>query len=196
MRRTFLRVTLPAMLLVMSGCATLQQVAALRQVDFALDRISRLRLAGVSLDGIRSTSDVRATDLARVAAALATGDVPLEFLLHIRARNPEDNAVDARLLALDWTLLLEDRETVGGRLERNLVLPRGQTVDVPLDVRLDVADFVEGGARDLLELALSLAGAGGEPKNVALRATPTIDTALGPIRYPNPITIVSVQAGN
>ena len=30
---------------------------------------------------------------------------------------------------------------------------------------------------------------------IALRATPTIDTALGPIRYPQPITIVSRQVG-
>jgi hypothetical protein len=138
---------------------------------------------------------VGASEHARLAAALTQGDVPLEFLLHNSARNPESNSVDARLLALDWTLLLEDRETVSGRLERSLLLPRGQAVDVPLDVRLDLEDFVEGGARDLLDLALSLAGAGGEPRKIALRATPTIDTALGPIRYPSPITIVNVQTG-
>jgi hypothetical protein len=184
-----------AVLMLVGACATLQQIAALRQVEFALDRISRLRLAGVELDGIRTASDVRPTDIARIAAAVATDNVPLEFLLHVRGQNPESNTVDARLVALDWILLLQDRETIRGGLDRAVVFPPGQAVDVPLSVRLDVADFMAGGARDLLELALSLAGAGGEPKNVALRATPTIETSIGPIRYPRPITIVSVRAG-
>ena len=188
--------TLASTVLVLAGaCATLQQIAALREVEFALDRISRLRLAGVELDGIRSASDVRPSDIARIAAAVATDDVPLEFLLHVRGENPESNTVDARLVALDWVLLLQDRETIRGGLDRAVVFPPGRPVDVPLSVRLDVADFVDGGARDLLELALSLAGAGGEPRDVALRATPTIETAIGPIRYPRPITIVSVRTG-
>lgn len=177
-----------------SGCATLQQIAALSSVDFALDRVSRLRLAGVRLDGVRNVGDVSAIDIARIAAAVATDDVPLEFLLHVEATNPESNSVDARLVALDWTLLLEDRETISGILESGVVLPPGQPVDVPLAVSLDLTDFVEGSARDLVELALSLAGAGGEPKDLALRATPTVETALGPIRYPRPITI-GVEVG-
>jgi hypothetical protein len=184
-----------AVLLVAGACTTLQQIAALSQVEFALDRVSRLRLAGVELDGIRSASDVRPTDIARIAAAVATNNVPLEFLLHVRGENPQSNSVDARLVALDWVLLLQDRETIRGGLDRAVVFPPGRPVDMPLSMRLDVADFVEGGARDLLELALSLAGAGGEPRDVALRATPTIETAIGPIRYPRPITIVSVRAG-
>lgn len=180
--------------LAVSGCATLQQIAALSSVDFALDRVSGLRLAGVRLDGVRTIGDVSAIDIARVAAAVATDDVPLEFLLHVEATNPESNSVDARLVALDWTLLLEDRETISGILERGVVLPPGQPVDVPLEVSLNLTDFVEGSARDLVELALSLAGAGGEPKDLALRATPTVETALGPIRYPRPITI-GVEVG-
>jgi hypothetical protein len=56
-------------------------------------------------------------------------------------------------------------------------------------------DFFEGSAQDLVNLALSLTGQGGEPTEVSLRATPTVDTALGPIRYPRPITIVSREIG-
>lgn len=175
--------------LTLGGCTALQQIAALSTVDFALDRVSRLRLAGVNLDGIRSLDDVSPVDIARVAAAVAAGDVPLDFLLHVQATNPESNDIEARLVALDWTLLLEGRETVSGALDRAVTLPPGRPIDVPLAIRLDLIDFYEGGARDLIELALSLAGAGGEPKDLALRATPTVETELGPIRYPRPITI-------
>jgi hypothetical protein len=46
-----------------------------------------------------------------------------------------------------------------------------------------------------VNLALSLSGRGGAPTEVTLRATPTIETALGPIRYPRPITIVTATTG-
>jgi hypothetical protein len=196
MRRVFAGTACAAIAgLGLAGCATLQQIAALSSVEFALDRVSALRLAGVDLSGVRTIQDVSPIDVARVTAALATGDVPLDFMLHVRATNPESNTVDARLVALDWTLLLEDRETISGALDRGVILPPGQPVDVPLAVRLDLSDFAEGGARDLLELAISLAGAGGEPRDIALRATPTIETSLGPIRYPRPITI-GVRTGD
>jgi hypothetical protein len=42
-----------------------------------------------------------------------------------------------------------------------------------------------------MALALSIAGQGSESKEVALRATPVVDTPLDPIRYPRPITILS-----
>ena len=72
-------------------------------------------------------------------------------------------------------------------------MPPGRPTDVPLAISLDLVDYFEGGAQDLIELALSLSGAGGEPQDLELRATPTVETALGPIRYPRPIAI-RVQA--
>ena len=182
--------------MVAGGCATLQQIAALRQVDFAIDRVSGARLAGVSLDRVRTYQDLSAIDVARIGTALARGTVPMEFELHLSALNPADNSVAARLIAMEWTLLLEDRETVAGRIDREIVLEPGIASDIPLAIAVDLADFFEKNARDLAELALSVAGVGGAPKQVALRAQPTIQTSLGPIRYPQPITIVSGQVGS
>jgi hypothetical protein len=47
----------------------------------------------------------------------------------------------------------------------------------------------------MIDLALAVAGAGGEPTRVSLRALPTIQTSIGPIRYPQPIIIVSREIG-
>jgi len=66
---------------------------------------------------------------------------------------------------------------------------------VPISMSLNLVDFFQGSARDLVNLALSLTGQGGAPTEVALRATPTVETAIGPIRYPQPITIVSHEVG-
>ncbi|HEX7069937.1 MAG TPA: LEA type 2 family protein [Rhodothermales bacterium] len=173
------------------GCQTLRQVAALRMVDFALDNVADVRLAGVQLDRIRSYEDLRPTDLARLAASLAQRRLPLAFDLHVAAENPADNPVEARLLSMDWTLFLEDRETISGVLDQEFLIPPGSVTDIPLRIQLDLVDFFGDNMRDLVNLALSLSGEGGEPTNVRLEALPTINTAIGPIRYPQPITIIS-----
>ncbi len=177
------------------GCATLQQFAALRSVNFSLDRISSPRLAGIDLERIRSYSDLSLADGARLALAVSQQSLPMDFLLHLRAENPAENATEARLVRMDWTLLLQDRETLSGVFEEEVLLPPGQPRDVPIRISLNLVDFFEGGAQELMELALSLAGQGGAPKEVALRASPVVETPVGPIRYPTPITILSREVG-
>ena len=181
--------------LLVAGCATLQEIASLRQVDFSIAGTSDGRLAGVPLDRVRSYQDLRVTDLAVVLAALRQRRLPLAFTLHVDARNPDANQVAARLLRLDWTLWLDERETVRGRLDREFVLPPGRSVDVPLEVELDLARFFADDARELVDLAAAVAGRGGTSR-LKLTARPTISTPLGDLTYPNDITIVSRDLGS
>jgi len=182
-------------LALLTACATLQQLAALRDVDFSVDRVSAVRLADIELSSVRSYSDLGVADASRLALAVSRGELPMTFTVHVTALNPADNSVDARLVRMDWTLLLQGRETLSGVFADETLLPRGQPTDVPITLGLDLIDFFEGSARDLFDLAMDVAGAGGEPTQVTLRAVPTVDTALGPIRYPQPITIVSREVG-
>lgn len=189
------RLGLGLALIALSGCATLQQFAALRDVDFSVDRLTDVRLAGIDLARVTSYSQLSLGDAGRLMTAVSQSRLPMDFRLHLTALNPADNSVDARLVRMDWTLLLESRETLSGVFAEETLLRRGQPTDVPIDISLDLMDFFQGSAQDLLNLALSLSGQGGAPTDVTLRATPTVDTALGPIRYPQPITIVSRQIG-
>lgn len=182
-------------LALLSGCATLQQVLALRNVDFTVDRVSDVRLAGVDLGRVTSFDQLGLADAGRIGLAVTQRSVPLEFELHLLAENPADNSVDARLVQMDWTLLLQGRETLSGVFADETVLRPGQPTDVPITIQLNLVEFFEGNAQDLAELALSLSGRGGAPKEVTLRATPIVETSLGPIRYPRPITIVSREVG-
>lgn len=177
------------------ACQTLQQVANLRKLDFSLERAADARLAGVELERIRSYEDLTARDVARLSSAAAQGEMPLQFDLYVAAENPEENDVRARLVEMDWTLLLEDRETVGGVVSENMVIDPGQRRSFPVRVELDLVEFFDGSARDLFELAMAAAGRG-EPRNVSLRARPTVDTPLGPIQYPEPVTITSRTVGS
>jgi len=121
--------------------------------------------------------------------------VPLAMTVHVNAENPASNSVTARLVQLDWTLNIEDQPTVSGRLTQEYELPPGQVTDVPVTVELDLWDFFSGRAQDLFNLAQSAAGLNG-PMSISLKATPTIQTPIGPIRYPSPITIVEREVGS
>jgi hypothetical protein len=168
---------------------------ALRNVDFTFDRVADVSVAGVDVSRLRSYGDLGLADAARLSAAVVEGDVPLTLGVHLTALNPDDNSVDARLVQMDWTLLLEGRETVSGVFSEEILLPPGQPRDVAIPISLNLVEFFEGSARDLGELALSLAGVGGEPAEVVIRASPTVQTALGPIRYPRPLTLVRGTVG-
>src|SRR5688500_4831221 len=65
------------------GCATLQEIAALRRVDFELDRVTRGDLAGVDLERYRAGGGLSPVDAGRVAVALGRGELPLRFNLHV-----------------------------------------------------------------------------------------------------------------
>lgn len=181
--------------LLLPGCQALREVANLRNVDFAIDRVTGATLAGVDLGRYERYEDVRPADLVRLTTALAVGDLPLDFTLHLAAENPAENTARARLVELDWTLFLNERETVSGLFTETILLPPGEVRDVPITIRLDLLDFFDRNARDLLDLALAVTGQGGRPQEIRLQAIPTIDTPIGPIRYPEPITIVSREVG-
>jgi len=185
----------PAALAALAGCATIRQLTALRRVDFSIAGVEDGRLAGVELRRIAAYDDLGPLDVGRIALAVTRRDVPLDFRVMVRADNPADNGTAATVVKLAWTLLLDDRETIHGVLDTGVTIPPGETATIPLPMRVNLREFFDGPARSLVDLAASVAGLGSRPTRIAVRAVPTIDTPLGPITYPSPITIVSRTVG-
>lgn len=178
----------------LGACQTLREASNLKDVQFRIDRATDAQLAGIELGGIESYSDLRGTDVARLASALSRGELPLSFTLHVEAENPPSNSVDARLAQMDWTLLLEEQETIAGTFDREIVLPPGTPKDVPVDIELNLIEFFDKNLQQFVGLVTAIAGEG-PPTNVKLRVQPTVRTDLGPIKYPKPITVVSKDVG-
>ena len=171
------------------ACATLQQLAALRQVQFDLAGVRNGRLAGVDLRRISSYSSLTAADVGLITVALSRDELPLEFQVDVRGENPADNKVTAKMVRLAWSLFLNEKETVSGVLDTPVSFPPGEAVIVPMQMRLNLLDFFDGPAQSFVDLAVAVAGGKADPTAVSLRATPTVETPVGPIRYPTPITI-------
>jgi hypothetical protein len=182
-------VPLAFLALLLVGCAALQQLAVLRTVSFAFSRVSDVRIAGIRIDEGASFTSLSVGDAARLATAVAARKVPLELVAHVSATNPSENTVAARMVDLGWTLFVEDRQTLTGTLGGAVSIRPGQTADVPLTVSLDLLQLGSGGARDLFDLALGIAGQGKIRKDLRLDLVPTIETSLGPIRYPAPVVV-------
>ena len=177
------------------ACATLQQIAAVRQVRFDLAGVRNGRLAGVDLSRVRSYSDLTTLDIGRIALAVSRKDLPLAFVVDVSALNPPENQVTARMVRLAWTLLLNDKETISGVVDTSLALPPGTPANIPMRMSLNLLQFFDGPAQTLVDLAASVAGVSGDPTRISIRAVPTIDTPVGRIAYPTPITIVSRTVG-
>jgi hypothetical protein len=171
------------------GCSAYRQIAVLRTVRFEFARVSDVRLAGVRIDDVIQYGDLTITDAARLAAAVASKQMPLDLIAHLDATNPAENTVTARMVDLDWSLFIDDRHAFEGGLAGAVAIAPGRTTDVPLTVRFDLYEMGEGGARDLFDLAVAIAGRGAIRKDLRLELHPTIDTPLGPMRYPAPVVV-------
>ena len=66
---------------------------------------------------------------------------------------------------------------------------------MPVQINLDLVQFFGRNARELVDVALALTGPEGVSSRVRLVARPSIQTPLGALRYPRPITIVNRDVG-
>ena len=82
---------------------------ALEHVDFSIDGVSGVRLAGVDLSDVRTFTDLSLADGATLANAVRRGDLPLAMEIQVLADNPTSNVVDARLIEMTWTLFEEKK---------------------------------------------------------------------------------------
>jgi hypothetical protein len=181
--------------LAVTSCTALREVSNLRKVQFAIDRVSEARLAGVDASRLQSYEDLRSTDVLRLGAALSEGELPFAFTLHLQATNPSSNDVNARLTEMDWTLFLQDQETVSGRFEQEVVLPPGEPTDVAFRMELNLVRFFDDNLRGLVNLASAIKG-DAPPQTIKLKVQPTVATSLGPVQYPSSITVVSKEFGD
>lgn len=184
---------LPLVLILFAGCAALTQLAPLYPVEFAFDRVSNVRIAGMVPSS--AYSSLSPEDLTRIASAVARRDVPIDLVVHIRATSPTKNTVNARMPQMEWTFFVEDQEVVHGTLAQSFLFEPGKPADIPLPISFDAYDVFGGRSRDLYELGLAIAGVPGHEKEIRVDIRPTIETGIGPILYATPITLRRTVGG-
>ena len=178
------------------SCTTIQSLTNLKKVDFAIDRVSDTVLNGVAIDDISSFDKLGPSDALKILQGVTTKSLPLSMIINVEGDNPAENNVVAKLVKMDWTLFLEGKETVSGSFNEVIEFVPGAKTNIPVDVEVDLYSFFSSNARELFNIATSIAGVGNsEPTEIYLKARPTISTAIGPITYPRDVTILKKTIG-
>lgn len=187
--------------LFLGSCKTLNQFADslnnLQRLEFKLDDVNNFSLAGVNLSNIKSVKDISIMDGIKLTKAFTEKRLPAQFILNVDAKNPNDGTggskqSSATLSALDWKLYIDDKETIAGNINKELVIPgTGTSTTIPLVMNIDLYQFFGNkGYEDMINLALAIGGQSGSASRLKLDARPTVKTPLGNMNYPSRITIV------
>jgi len=166
-----------------------EQMANFAKCNFRLKSVNNTELAGINVQQIKSISDLGFIDAGMITAALASGNLPLSFTLNVEVQNP--NSESAAMNKLDWILLIDDIEMIRGtNNERVQVAPNGGVSILPLQMSFDLLDVLSGESGEaILNFGFNIAGVGGKPTRVTLKAKPTIMVGGQSISYPGYISI-------
>ncbi len=186
------------------SCASIKDIgstlASLQKMQFKLNGITSMRLAGVDVSRIASPSSLSIADGLALTQAFARKSLPASFVLGVDAKNPNTGSATSKSIPLtlndlQWRLLIDDKPTINGGLERPVDVPgSGKTTQIPLSMNLDLYSFfADKGYDGLVNLALALGGQQGSAARVKLDAMPSVGTPLGTLTYPNRITIVNSE---
>ena len=193
--------------LVIAGCSALQEMqntlANLQRLQFKLDSVAPGNLAGINLAQVNAPSDLSLQDGLKLMNAFTNKSLPVAFTLNVAAKNPNDGTAGtskqvALLSSLAWKLKIDEKETIAGDIPNPIEIPgSGQATVIPLSMSLDLYTFFKDqGYKDVLNLALAVAGQKGSTSRLTLAATPTVSVAGINLKYPGQINIVDKEFTN
>lgn len=179
------------------GCSGLMDaIANIQRLQFKLDKVTGMKIAGVGLSNIATPSNLSILDAANLLANFTQGKMPVEFTLNVLAKNPNDGTggtkkSSAVIENLAWRLFIDNNETINGNVGNITVPGVGQVTNIPIGMSFDLIRFFNNAGYDnLINLALALGGKNGSSSRITLKVKPTISTQLGPITYPGEFDVI------
>ncbi len=177
-----------------------QTISNLQKLEYKIENVTNFRVANINVQNISSLKDFSITDGLKLANAYATKSFPADFVLNLNAKNPNTGsnnttATSATIAKLDYRLILDEKPTISGDISSPITVPgTGQSINIPLNMNLDLYKFFgDRGYESVINLALSLGGLNANPTKVKLDIKPTVNTSIGPISYPNRITVIDKE---
>lgn len=184
-------------------CSVYETMVNISRLQFKLGDVNGFTVMNIPVNNKSTINDFSALDVLKISSAIAEGKFPVSFLLNVNAKNPNDGTggyrkTDATLKDLAWTLELDGKRTISGRLDNSVKVPgTGEITTIPLRIELDLKEFfADKGYESLINLALAVGGNTGSSSKITLYAKPTVTTSFGDISYPGELKIVDSQFTN
>ena len=194
------------LLLIVAGCSffnsVMNTISDLQSIQFKLGNASNFSMANVNISDKKSVSDVSVTDVLKLTQAVKNKSLPTNFTLNVIAKNPNTKTADSKHSTLDavisnfdWVLLIDDKETINGRMTTPITIPSGgQTKNIAVGIGIDLMKFFgDKGYDDIIKLAMAIGGVNGSTARLKLKIKPSVSIAGIPISYPNYITAVDKE---
>jgi hypothetical protein len=180
------------MIIGISSCSVLKQANEMKtfaKCEFRLKSIEDVTLAGVDVTDVDQLSDLSFPEASNISMTAMQGKLPLYFKLKVEVRNP--NEQKASMNRFLWDLFIDDQKITSGKVVKDIkVEPNGGISVMPIVVGVDLFEVLSGESADaVINFAMNLAGGGGAPTRLKLRAKPTIYVAMTQVDYPGWITI-------
>jgi len=182
-------IIIAAVILTVSSCKQLNEMATLSKCEFRLKSVEGLSLAGVNIQNLTSFSQLNLLDAAKITSAVAGGNLPLGLTLNVDIKNP--NKMQAAMNKLEWIFIIDDIEMLNGAVNKRVeIAPGGGITTLPIDMKMDLKKILSGSSGNaLLNFGFNLAGAGNKPTRITLKAKPSILIGNSTIQYPGYINI-------
>ncbi|MBD3408987.1 MAG: hypothetical protein GF419_02175 [Ignavibacteriales bacterium] len=183
-------------LLSVQGCDLYETIVNLTRLQFSLDDVDNLNVAGVTLDDKNDISDVTTSEVFTLTSALLSGALTTSMTLNVEALNPNDGSggyqrTKALIKAFPYNLQLQEKRVVSGDIEEPISVPGTGEVEIfKLGVEFDLLEiFSFVGYEDALNMTLQLNASDNDATTLALQALPVVGTEYGDIEYPDTLTI-------
>lgn len=177
-------------LVLLGGCAELQQLMTLTKCEFRTKDVQNVTVAGIEVQNKKSLSDFDALTVINLTRAITQKKLPLQFTYNVEARNP--NPSTAAMTKCEWIALINDKQLIAGAVNQKVEIPsNGGTAVIPITVQADLFEVFKGGqGKELLGYGLGLKDENNQPtQKLTLKLKPTLTVAGMQITYPGYITI-------
>jgi len=163
-----------------------QQIKALEKCKYKVLSASNLSVAGADVQQLMKGQNINIASLPALAFGLLRKDVPLHATLNMEVSNP--SGYDAAINEFEYKVLINNQELATGFVNRLVSVAAGQAVTVPVDVNVNVYQFVSNG-KVMSEISEFLQGTGNKKGLVTLKIRPSIMVGNTLVKYPGFISI-------
>lgn len=166
-----------------------QQIKALEKCKYRIISAERLSVAGADVKKVISGQDLNLGSLPGLAFGLLRKDVPFHATLNMEIANP--SGALAAINQFEYKVLINKQELATGFVNQQVSVAAGQSVIVPVDVNVNVYQFISN-AKVMSEISdfFRGGGVGAERKGlVTLKIRPSIMVGNTLVQYPGFISI-------
>ncbi|MBB6274908.1 hypothetical protein HDF26_005394 [Pedobacter cryoconitis] len=167
-----------------------QQIKALENCKYKIVSAENLSVAGADVKKIISGQDLNLASLPALAFGLLRRDVPFRARLNMEISNP--SGILAAINQFEYKILINKQELANGFVNQQVSIPAGQSVVVPVDLNVNVYQFIsnEKVMSEISDFLRGGANGGAERKGlVTLKIRPSIMVGGVLVKYPGFISI-------